>query len=577
MPPRLACRFGRVTLPRIISIIILHLLILPDARAQVVINEIMHSPIPPEPEWIELFNAGSSPVDLDGWTIFDASGNGGALVAVTIPAGGYLVVTRDTAALKRERQVGSTLAEAQLPSLNNSGDAIILRALNGLAADSVAYRASWGGNEGGSLERRRHDYPSSRDTTWENSASRSGATPGKKNATTPATLDAGIDGVRFDAVGASVTVVIGNNGDRATVKGEAILYHDANDDGEGGIDEEIAKLSVAPIAAGGSATIRLEWSRPLLQAGEPGLVELRMAGEERPLDNIVPFTAILPAPDTGMVISEIMFDPVAVDGRSGAEYVELHNRSDHPIEIGGWRIYDATLKPQLTVRSGAPPVAPRSYLLLASDSAIFLRFPHLRDSTNVILFEKAGFALNADEEEIALRDAAGALVDQLHYRGDWHRPELGEMKGIALERISMSAPTTERRNWSSSAAPLGGTPGARNSVDIPIISTEAALAAIPPILSPDGDGRDDFTRLRYHLPVRIARIIAVAYDRYGRPVRRLASNELAAAEGELIWDGRDDAGRSLDPGIYLVRLEGYDDDGGSSFAMKGTVVIARKL
>jgi Lamin Tail Domain/FlgD Ig-like domain len=275
-----------------------------------------------------------------------------------------------------------------------------------------------------------------------------------------------------------------------------------------------------------------------------------------------------------VVIGEIMFDPVELGGEPGAEYVELHNRAAVAVEVAGWKLYDAA-RPQATIGQSTLPIAPGGYLVIASDSAIYRRFPYLRDSSNVIVIGKSSFALNADEDELMLRSADGAMIDSVHYLDDWHRRDLGEMKGVAIERISMSGPP-DAWNWSSSAAPLGGTPGARNSVDIPAIASEGAVAIIPPIFSPDGDGREDFTRVGFRLPLRIARIVAVAYDRHGRPVRRLASNELAAAAGELIWDGRDDDGHALEPGIYLVRVEGYDE-GRGSFAVQGTVVIARRL
>jgi hypothetical protein len=271
-----------------------------------------------------------------------------------------------------------------------------------------------------------------------------------------------------------------------------------------------------------------------------------------------------------VVISEIMFDPLT----GGAEYVELHNRSDHPLSLTGWKIYDATGKAQVTLKRGS--IAPHGYLLVASDSAIYRRFPYLADSTNIVLAGVSTLSLNSDKDIVTLRDAEGEMIDEVGYLDDWHRRELGEMKGIALERISMSGASNDSRNWSSSAAPLGGTPGARNSLELPVTVSDAILTTSSPTLSPDGDGHEDFTRLSYRLPTATSRIVVTAHDRYGRPVRRIANNEPAAASGEVIWDGRDDDGRPLEPGIYLVHLEAYHDGSGLVSA-KATIVIARRL
>jgi len=45
------------------------------------------------------------------------------------------------------------------------------------------------------------------------------------------------------------------------------------------------------------------------------------------------------------------------------------------------------------------------------------------------------------------------------------------------------------------------------------------------------------------------------YDAAGRRLRRLFSNRLEAGEHQMEWDGRDDSGRSLPSGLYILRLE----------------------
>ncbi len=45
----------------------------------------------------------------------------------------------------------------------------------------------------------------------------------------------------------------------------------------------------------------------------------------------------------------------------------------------------------------------------------------------------------------------------------------------------------------------------------------------------------------------------VAFDLAGRRVRRIASEWAAAGQGEANWNLRDDAGRAIAPGVYLVR------------------------
>ena len=76
----------------------------------------------PGNETVRLRNTGSSPVDLDGWTLTDEANNRVTL-AGTIAANGELVIT---------------LAAGQMP-LNNGGDEIQLRNDSGQLVQTVSY------------------------------------------------------------------------------------------------------------------------------------------------------------------------------------------------------------------------------------------------------------------------------------------------------------------------------------------------------------------------------------------------------------------------------------------------------
>jgi hypothetical protein len=547
------------------------------AAAQIVINEIMYAPSGDEPEWVELHNPGPVAVDLSGWSIHDEGGGIVALPTATIAPGGFLVLTRDTARLAEARWVRSPMIQMALPLLNNTGDALALGNDAGRRIDSLRFNASWGGTDGISIERRRPTDPGSRASSWGVSEDPDGATPGRANSISPVGLDLALVAARFDRASGRASAVVMNAGAATSSPAVVVLSADADGDGTGAPEEELARAGIGALIPGDSATVVLGWSRPLSEPGESGVIEVRMDGDERPGNDMIEFVAQAPLLDTGVVINEIMFDPLPVEGAPGAEYIELYNRNGIAIRIGGWRILDATRKPQGTIPADAPPIPPKGYCAIASDSAIFRRFPSLAGSAAVIVLGVTSLGLNADGDDVVLRNNSGVTVDSLHYLDDWHRREIGETKGLALERISESGASTDRRNWSTSAGQGGGTPGSRNSVAIPPSEADARLAIEPATVSPDGDGFEDFTRIAYHLPARTARIVADVHDRWGRRVRRIASNEPASAAGELIWDGRDDDGIPLEPGIYLVTIEAYDDGGGGSSTARGTVVVAKKL
>ena len=89
------------------------------------------------------------------------------------------------------------------------------------------------------------------------------------------------------------------------------------------------------------------------------------------------------------------------------------------------------------------------------------------------------------------------------------------------------------------------------------------LSFAPPSPSPARTS----TRMRLSLPTP-ARVELLAFDLLGRRVRRIAEGERAAGVYDVSWDLRDDEGRPLAPGLYLVRLR----TGGREFGHRVLVV-----
>jgi Lamin Tail Domain len=164
-----------------------------------VINEIMSSPMPGDPEYVELFNPGPASVDLRGWTVADMSSvstqGGGFLLCrdrSLVPPGGFALLASDSGLLSRypELQVQascevSIVGRASL-GLNNAGDLVILRDPSGCTIDSVRYSSDWhtpglSDPTGRSLERIHPALASDDRRTWSSCVAVSGGTPGRVN------------------------------------------------------------------------------------------------------------------------------------------------------------------------------------------------------------------------------------------------------------------------------------------------------------------------------------------------------------------------------------------------------------
>ena len=153
------------------------------AAPSVIINEIMYAPIAPEPEWIEIYNPDSNAVDISGW---QCSNNTKAITfpSYSLPANGYLVITKDSAGLRTKRPGNYPIVQVSLFSLLNTGDYIILRDTANNTIDSLYYSPAWGGQDGTSLERRSYAGLATLATNWSGSEAASGATPGAQNSVT---------------------------------------------------------------------------------------------------------------------------------------------------------------------------------------------------------------------------------------------------------------------------------------------------------------------------------------------------------------------------------------------------------
>lgn len=155
-------------------------------HSQVILNEIMYFPEPHEPEWVELYNAGTEPVTIQGWTIREdsnSSGSGTVPFSAVMPAGSYLVITGDLEKFTdRWGEIPAPVIEAGFSFLNNDkGDCVRLRNGSGGTVDEVCYGGDWEGRNGKSLERRSPEMPSVDSATWGGSVDPDKGTPGRAN------------------------------------------------------------------------------------------------------------------------------------------------------------------------------------------------------------------------------------------------------------------------------------------------------------------------------------------------------------------------------------------------------------
>ncbi len=159
---------------------------------QIVINEFMADPAAVDDtagEWVELYNAGSDDVDINGWTIAGADGDshvinaGGPLI---VPAGGYVVLGNNADSTTN----GGVTIDYEYTgfTLDNTADSIIVSDAGGAEIDRVDYDSTtFPLAEGSSTELIQPGLDNSFGTSWESPADSFGdgdmGTPGSTNIT----------------------------------------------------------------------------------------------------------------------------------------------------------------------------------------------------------------------------------------------------------------------------------------------------------------------------------------------------------------------------------------------------------
>ena len=271
------------------------------------------------------------------------------------------------------------------------------------------------------------------------------------------------------------------------------------------------------------------------------------------------------------IINEIMFSP-----RSGApEWVELENRSANPISLSRWAITDADTGTMRHIPRASTSVLPAGFALLTEDS---LGLTRAYGMIPCPIVQIPGFpSLNNDVDMVVLHDHTGKTIDSVPYSASWHNPALVSISGHSLERISPTMPSSDRKNWTTSTAMEGATPGSKNSVHFSSRPQGPGLHCSPNPFSPNGDGVDEVALIEYSTPLEVATISAFVYDVRGRRIRRLADNDPGSTHGILVWDGRREDGVRAPIGMYVVLLRATKADGGPLYEARCVVVLAMPL
>lgn len=523
--------------------------------ATVCINEVLYDPIGADGghEFVELYNAGNAVVRLEGWLL--EAGNGarpddwrtvwrGTRDQVVAPGGFFLIAGA---------QVVGPADERVVLSLQNGPDGVRLRSPEG-GADVVG----WGDLpyleycEGQPAE----DVPSGwvlcrvpdgHDTgdNLTDLISRPLPTPGKGNAA-PCALIVGparCDPPLADPEGTVKLVVPLCNAGTEPIEMASLAWSV-----QGGVLELEAQPKPSGVLGLGSSR-ELVWTlrAPLVDGVETVGITVRAAKGCDGEASIRVRTGCGP-----VVISELLYDPLGDEG----EWVELQNLSARPVDLGGWRLVDASGRATV-LGSGDAELMPGAWKIVAQDThALRARWPELASdlvaersggwpSLNNTIDSQLGYA-----DQIVIEDATGLVVDYVRYA-----PGGLDGAGVSLERWIEGDVLVDPRLLVPCASPGGATPGGSSWLRATGESGDLWLEPQPQPFRPDRPGEPHLCRIA--IPRAAGgggRVTADVFSMAGRRVATLAAGAEAHGPVVLVWNGSSAGGEPLPTGLYLIRV-----------------------
>ncbi len=274
-----------------------------------------------------------------------------------------------------------------------------------------------------------------------------------------------------------------------------------------------------------------------------------------------------------LAISEILCHPET----GGADFVEITNISARYCSLNHLSLSNAQTQPGVFLPSDLL-LPPGGYAAFSKDVAFLKQRYAPPDSAVLYTLSLPSFPSTEGSVFLRLSNETNVItLDSLEYNEEMHSPAITRTQGVSLERMHFSVSGNPASAWHSASAPVGyATPGYKNSVQHKSKhdgESDSFLTISPEVISPNGDGKNDFASIAMHMPKPGFLATVFLADAEGYPVITLLNNVLLGIENQFIWDGQTDAGGPAQRGCYVLVSRVFHPDGDTFWARKPIAVV----
>ncbi|MDA3820018.1 MAG: lamin tail domain-containing protein [Candidatus Delongbacteria bacterium] len=423
----------------------------------IIINEIMADPSPvvglPDAEFLEIYNTLDVAVNISGFQLMIGSSTYN-FPAVNLPAGEEMIVCKSSdSTLLAPFGLVAVPEDLSGYILPNSGATVKILDDSSHVVDDVSYTDEWYQNpdkdDGGwSIERTDPWNTCSGIYNWAASMHPDGGTPGSTNSIFGQNQDTfAPELVSWELPSANeIQLKFSEVADTNTSLNTANYY----------VTPDFGEPYFVTIYEDNPRIVRLQY---LSGFEENTLYTLTISNIADNCGNVMEDTEITfinyEASCFDVLITEIMADPSPPVFLPEAEYLELYNQSEYPINLADWKLISGSSEYDLP----AAEIPVDSYICLTK-------------SDNISAFDDLPNAVASDDfpllpntsSELQLVSKEGKLIHFVNYSSEWYSDPTKEDGGWSLEMIDTDNPCGENDNWRASVSETGGTPGEANSV-----------------------------------------------------------------------------------------------------------------